>query len=306
MGATFYYFLKDAIRSQRDERRHADRAAARSGEDVFYPSWDSLRMEDLEVAPQMILTVTDPEGRIVRRLTGRTSGGVTPVTWDLRYPSLSPIGSGGEGGGNMGFGGGGGSGPYIVPGTYTVSLAKKVRGVITPVGEPRSFEVYILDDVDRPRSAEVLAFEQQAARLARAVLGANSAAGEAMTRVGLLQQALDRTPNADPQISVDLEALRNSLRAVQWAMNGDPTIARRRESTPPSLTTRLRRFTGGWGSLLHEVTGFHREQYDIVAGEFSGILARLRTLIETDLKRIEDAAEAAGAPWTSGRIPNWP
>jgi len=181
-----------------------------------------------------------------------------------------------------------------------------VRGEVTPVGEPQSFEVYLLDDVATPRSAEVLAFEQQAARLQRAVLGANSAAGEAMTRIGLLKRALDQTPNADPQIRTDLMALENSLRDVQWAMNGDPTVRRRRQSTPPSLTGRLRRFTGGWGSLLHEVTGFHREQYDVVAGEFSGILARFRTLIDTDLKRIEDAAEAAGAPWTSGRIPNWP
>jgi photosystem II stability/assembly factor-like uncharacterized protein len=305
-GATFYYYLKETIRTQRQERQRADQAAARRGEDVFYPSWDSLRTEDLEVAPQMILTVTDPEGRIVRRLTGRTTSGVTRVTWDLRYPSSSPIRSGGAPSGFGGFGGGGGSGPYVVPGAYTVSLAKTVRGETTQVGEPQSFEVYLLDDVATPRSAEVLAFEQQAARLQRAVLGANSAAGEVMTRIGLLEQALDQTPNADPQIRTDLAALKNSVREAQWAMNGDPTVGRRRESTPPSLTGRLRRFTGGWGGLLHEVTGFHREQYDIVAGEFSGILARLRTLIETDLKQIEDAAEAAGAPWTSGRIPNWP
>jgi len=136
--------------------------------------------------------------------------------------------------------------------------------------------------------------EQQAAQLARAVLGADAAAGEAMSRIGLLEQALDRAPHADPQISADLTALKNSLREVQWAMNGDPTVGRRRESTPPSLTGRLRRFTGGWGTLLHEVTGFHREQYDIVAGEFSGILARLRTLIETDLKRGSGRAGTLG------------
>ena len=152
---------------------------------------------------------------------------------------------------------------------------------------------------------EVLAFEQQAARLQRAMLGANSAAGEALTRIGLLERALNETPNAAARIRQDLRALQNSVREIQWALNGDPTIALRRESTPPSLTGRLRRFTGGWGDLLHEVTGFHREQYDIVAGEFGGILSRLRQLVEVDLKQIEDAAEAAGAPWTSGRIPNW-
>ena len=301
-GATFHYYLKDAILTLRQERQRADQAAARRGEDVFYPSWDSLRLEDIEGSPQMILTVRDPEGRLVRRLTGPTSAGVSRVTWDLRYPSTNPIGSGG---GSGGFGGGGDSGPYVVPGTYTVSLAKQVRGEVTPVGEPQSFEVYLLDDVPNPRSAAVLAFEQQAARLHRAVLGANAAAGEVMTRIGLLEQALDRAPNADPQIRADLTAFKNNIRDIQWALTGDPTIARRNEATPPSLTGRLRRFAGGWGGLLHEVTGLHREQYEIVAAEFGGILGRLRQLVEVDLKRIEDAAEAAGAPWTSGRIPNW-
>ena len=32
---------------------------------------------------------------------------------------------------------------------------------------------------------------------------------------------------------------------------------------------------------------------------------RLLLALETDLKRLEDNAEAAGVPWTSGRIPKW-
>ncbi len=305
-GATLYYYLKDAIRSRQQQREQADRAAARRGEDVFYPSWDELREEDLEDAPQMVLTVTDQEGRVVRRLTGRTSAGVNRVTWDLRYPSTTPVTSGGGGGGGFGgFGGGGGSGPYVIPGTYTVSLAKLVDGVATPVGESQSFEVYPLDDVATPRSAEVLAFQQQTARLQRAVLGTNAAAREAMTRIDLLKTAIDQTPGADPQIMNDLRTLENSIREIQWELSGDPTIGRRNEATPTSLIQRLGRATSGWSSLLHEVTGLQREQYDVVAAEFSGILDRLRPLIEVELKRIEDAAEAAGAPWTSGRLPSW-
>ena len=33
--------------------------------------------------------------------------------------------------------------------------------------------------------------------------------------------------------------------------------------------------------------------------------AQARTLVEQDLKRVEDQAEAAGVPWTSGRVPVW-
>ncbi len=304
-GAAIHYYLKDAIRTQRQERQRADRAAARRGEDVFYPSWDSLRAEDLQEVPQMILTISDQDGNIVRRLTGRTSAGVTRVMWDLRYPSLRPITSGGGGGGFGGFGGGGSGGPYVVPGTYVVSLARMVDGVVTPLGEPQSFEVYPLDEVATIRSAEVVAFQQQTASLQRAVLGTNAAMGEAMARIGLLKRALNATPNADPQLTGDLRTLESSIRELQWELTGDPTVGRRGEATPTSLMQRMNRATSGWSGLLHEVTGLQREQYDVVAAEFGGILAQLRPLMEVELKRIEDAAEAAGAPWTSGRLPTW-
>jgi len=224
--------------------------------------------------------------------------------WDLRYPSLRPITSGGGGGRFGGFGGGGG-GPYVVPGTYAVSLARMVDGVVTPLGEPQIFEVYPLDDVATPRSAEVVAFQQETARLQRALLGTNAAMGEAMTRIGLLKRALNATPNADPQLTEDLRTLANSIRKLQWELTGDPTLRRRGEATPTSLMQRMNRATSGWSGLLHDVTGLQREQYDVVAAEFSGLLAQLRPLMEVELNRIEDAAEAAGAPWTSGRLPTW-
>jgi hypothetical protein len=70
--------------------------------------------------------------------------------------------------------------------------------------------------------------------------------------------------------------------------------------------TRLARITGGvWSQSLTGPTATQQRHYQIIAAEFEGILSRLRRFIETDLKRVEDAAEAAGAPWTSGRVPTW-
>jgi hypothetical protein len=34
-------------------------------------------------------------------------------------------------------------------------------------------------------------------------------------------------------------------------------------------------------------------------------LAKLRTLAEVDLVKLEKDMEAAGAPWTPGRVPVW-
>ncbi len=310
-GAAFYYSVKEAIRTRKATRQRAERDAARRGENVFYPPWDSLRLEDREPQPEMLLTVTDDAGRVVRRLTGPVSAGLHRVTWDLRFPPATPVtstrrGGGGGGGGGGGFGFGGGAGPYVVPGTYTVTLARHVDGVVTPVGQPQSFEVYQLDQGVTPRSPAVLAFQRQAAALQRAVLGANAAAGEARDRIALLRRALEETPGDVAGLAGALRVLDDSLQAVQDALNGDPTPERRAEPAPPSLRDRLGRFTGGaWSSSLQEPTGTQRRQYEIIAAEFGGILERLRRLVETDLERLEGVAEAAGAPWTSGRVPEW-
>jgi hypothetical protein len=295
------------------ERERADRAAARRGEDVFYPSWDSLRLEDSEIPAQMIITIRDPEGNLVTRLTGRTSSGITTVQWNLRYPSATPIRSGGGGGGFGGFGGGGfggggnqaHNGPYIIPGSYTVSLATFDDGMVTEFGAPQPFDVYMLDQTQR--SPEVLAFQKEVQRLQRAVLGANAAAGEAQTMITNLETAFERVPldNSD-EIQNDVETLRRNLQDVQWDLNGDPTVRRRAESSPTSLSQRLGRITGGsWSGTLTEVTGMHHEQYQLVGDEFVTILANLRTLIQIDLKRLQDLADEVGAPWTSGRLPVW-
>jgi hypothetical protein len=185
-------------------------------------------------------------------------------------------------------------------------MAKRVDGKVTPLGEPVSFEVYPLDSGATPRSAAVLAFQQQTAKLARAVLGANALATETMNRLNLLEKALQATPSADAKLSADARVLEEKLRDIQTSLAGDRTAARRSESFPPSLLSRLNEITNGlWSSTLGDATNTQKHQYDIVGSEFGDVLAQLRTLVTVDLRQLEDSAEAAGAPWTSGRIPTW-
>jgi hypothetical protein len=187
-----------------------------------------------------------------------------------------------------------------------VSLAKRVDGGVTAIGRPQTFEVYLLDGDRTPRTAAVLAFQEKARALQRAVLGANAALNDAVSRAGLLERALAQAPGAVDRIAADLRGVRDSLRAFQDVLSGDPTAERRQESAPASLVDRLGRITGGaWSGSLGAPTATQQRQYEIIAAEFGGILARLQRVIETDLKRVEDGAEAAGAPWTSGRLPTW-
>jgi len=56
---------------------------------------------------------------------------------------------------------------------------------------------------------------------------------------------------------------------------------------------------------LARPTKTQRESYQIASEEFAGELAKLRALIDVDLRSLERALDAAGAPWTPGRLPDW-
>lgn len=192
-----------------------------------------------------------------------------------------------------------------MPGTYTVAMARRVDGVTTPLGQPQRFEVYLLDG-DIPRTQAVVAFQQQTSRLQRAVMGTSSLIGETITQVQALRRALNDAPAATDNLARDARNIETRLRDLQIALSGDQTMGRRSEPTPPSLLSRLNGITNSlWSNTLSEPTATNRRQYDIVAAEFEKILAEVKPLIETELKRVEDQAEAAGVPWTPGRLPTW-
>jgi hypothetical protein len=301
-GATFTYSLKSDLRSRRAQRQAAERTTARRGGDVFYPSWDSLRVEDREEAPAAILTVTDAEGNVIRRLGGPTSAGIQRVSWDLRHaaptaPRPATPADDEEGGPR------GGGGALVPPGTYIVSLAKRVDGVTTPLGQPQKFEVYMLDG-QSSRSPAIVAFQEQAAKLQRAMTGASSLVDELSSRTQALLRAVEDAPAAGQKLGDDVRAIDRALRDIRETLNGDPTMSRRQEPTAPSLMSRLNVLSAATRTF-DAPTATQQRQYEIVSAEYAKVQTRLRAIVDSDLKRVEAAAEAAGVPWTSGRIPEW-
>ena len=52
-------------------------------------------------------------------------------------------------------------------------------------------------------------------------------------------------------------------------------------------------------------TQTHQQQYQIATDDFAVELKKLRTLVQVDLTKLEKEMEAAGSPWTPGRLPEW-
>ena len=143
------------------------------------------------------------------------------------------------------------------------------------------------------------------ARLQRAVLGATRVVGETQTRMTHIQRAIQDTPAATPAHLDRLHELEARLQDLRDQLWGDSTLAGRNEPTPPSIAGRVQRIVGAQWESTSAPTGTNRESYAHAASLFAPVLAELTRLVETDLEALESELEAAGAPWTPGRVPRW-
>lgn len=305
-GATFTYYLKDSIKSKRQQRKDAEREAARKGAPPPLPSKDELRAEEEEEAPAIVATVTDSDGRVIRTLSGSTSEGINRITWDLRTDAaVVPRATTATAGRRRRFGP---SGDLVMPGKYKVALAKRVAGVLTPLTSPVEFNV-VIEGASRVPEGDLqalAAFQKQTFALQRAVNGVSATADDLGSRLDMIRRALDQTPAATEKSKQQIRALTQRHRDLMRKLRGDQIIAARNENVPTSISDRVGFITSVSRGMLQKPTGTQREQYQIVSDEFAALLRELRQMIEVDLRALDKELDVAGAPWTPGRLPEWP
>jgi photosystem II stability/assembly factor-like uncharacterized protein len=304
-GATFTYYLKEELKTKKTKRQEAERDAQRKGAVIGLPTQSDFRAEEEEEAPAVIFTITDSAGRVVRRLTGPITAGMQRVSWDLRYPAPSlppPPNPEGEDPFNEGP-----AGPLVMPGAYKVSVAKRVDGVFTSLGQAQEFQV-IVEGQERMSPADrtaLVEFQQKVARLQRALQGTLATANALKPRLAAIRRALLETPAAPEKLLNDASALDKRTNEILRALQGDQALRQRNMNLPPSISERVGDIVGSQRMSTARPTQTQIDQYAAAAQEFETALNQLRQLIEGDLAKLEKQMEAAGAPWTPGRIPEW-
>jgi photosystem II stability/assembly factor-like uncharacterized protein len=301
-GAVFSYYLPEEIHSLKKQRQEAEKKLAGKGEDTPYPDWEALRAEDREEAPAVVLTVKDAEGQVIRRIKGETGKGFHRIAWDLRYPAPDPINITSEP--EFAPWQSPPSGPLATPGEYQVSLSQRVQGEWKDLAGPQVFVLKplfsggLVADDQQAR----LKFELEAAELYRAVSGADRATQEVESQLDHLMAALQETPAAGEDLAQQARALKARLQDLHVVLNGDTTISSRYEPVPLSLTGRIGYIIGGYWNSQAAVPQGYRDSLAIAEADYAAAIKELEE-IAAGVAGLGTAAEALGAPWTPGRLP---
>ena len=303
-GATVTWYLKDAIKTRKEKRQEAERDAERRRAPVSWPTRDQLRAEEEEETPAIVVTITDAGDRVVRRLTGPVGAGIQRLNWDLRYPAAN-LSAPPPPDADPDFEPP--SGPLVMPGTYKAVVAKRVDGALTPIGPPQEFQVVVegQENMSVSDRTALVEFQQKAVRLQRAVSGATQAANALRPRMTAIKRAIAETPSLPHRLYEDAMALEKRTNDILRSLSGDSAARQRNMNTPPSINDRVGYVVGAQRMSTARPTQTQQAQYTAAAHDFEGVLVQLRQLIEVDLARLEKQLEAAGAPWTPGRIPEW-
>lgn len=296
VGAVITYYLREAPKSLKAQRKSAESDAAENGDVVSYPDFDALRAEDDEQSSFLLFTIRDSEGNVVAREQKSASSGMKRFIWEFRYPGTTPVSANGF---SL-------SGPQVLPGTYTVEMHLSENGELSQMVEPVSFEVVPLNNASLPAEdkAAVLTFLQEVGELGRVIWGTNAVRSDMTDRLNALKNAVKATPEAPVEMLEEIREIESTLADVNRKLNGDRSVSSREFETLPGISGRLNSSIWGLYGTSSAPTASMRADFEIAREQFAPVYETMQKVLG-DVADLEEKLEEAGAPYTPGRLPVW-
>lgn len=304
-GAVITYYLKDVPKTAKQIRKEKEKELFNKSEKIPIPSDAVLAAEEREVATYIIVTVTDEAGNIIRKINKAASKGINRVNWDLRYAQFTPIDAKDKFDPTAKTG----SGSMVMPGKYKVSLAMVYNETLKELAGPIEFNVEALRNttLPAPERQVLVAFQKKAGEITRAVQGTDRFLSEMIKRVETLRQVAVNTPEAPFDIHEKLSDLSLQLQELnlKFSRPSNKPSAEENPPAPPTLNDRISVLAYTHSMSTAALTRNEQNAYDAIMEEFPPVYDKIKSLYEFDLKNIEAELEKYGAPWSSGRLPEW-
>ena len=302
-GAVFSLYVKDVPKTLKEQRKEKESALEKEKKDVFYPTLEELKQEQLEEKAQLIWIIRDSTGTEIRKLTSSPSKGISRMNWNLRLETTSPINPNKHAPGRYESAD---EGALVTAGTYSVEIVLVKDGKSELLVPKTTFKVKALNNqtLAATNKAELMQFRKQVAELGRSISGSGKLMQETSEKLNLMKIAITNYPNADIKLLEEVRAIKLGLNDCSTLLYGDGLKASREFETTPSITGRL----GNVEYQLYEsTTGVTKTQKDnvaIAAEEYVVFRKQLDALI-IRVKTLETKLEAVPIPYTKGNDENW-
>ena len=302
IGATIQYYLRDGYKSLKDKRREMEKERIKNNLPVYYPSADSIRMEDKEEAPVLYLSICDEKGNEVRKIQQSLSKGLKRVVWDGRYESTAPVDFSEPDVSNPYYSPD--RGPQAIPGKYSVQLIRVQNGKTELLGSKMNFELKTLNQsaLPLPDQQALKTFNSQLAEFRRVALGTYTYWEQLKERIKYLKKGIATGMGNTLGLMEDIQKFESLNRKLELEWNGDESLARREFETLPGFAGALENIVGSTWSQSMGLTQTQTEKLDRLKVDFKRIYAMVKEADQM-VRGIEAKAENLKMPATIGRLP---
>jgi photosystem II stability/assembly factor-like uncharacterized protein len=308
-GATITYYVDTVPKTDRDLRKDKDKKLFEKGEFIPQPTAKELSLEEREIKPYLIFTISDDEGNVIRKLYKSASKGVGRITWNFTHAGYQPVRAAEkfnpvpETGERSRWGGGGIS---VMPGKYFVSMALYAKGEVKELAGPEPFICKPLDIVTLPvtDSEAKEKWTKEMTAFAKTAYGAISYAAELDGKVNTIMQTIHQTTEAPASLMQEAVALSDEMNEITYLIRGI-SVGASTEETPPSpasLSARLSTMSRSLYGNSGDISGIADQQFQVLKKEFPVLLGRIQKA-GAAVDALNAKLDEIKAPWTSGRVP---
>lgn len=299
--AVITYYYDTSFSSLKEQRQKKEQKLIKSKSNTVYPSYNDLAAESEESKPELVFTIKDNNGLVVKNVFKSVKEGIQRFHWDLRYTLQDPIDLSAPAFYNP-FGGRD-EGSLVVPGIYTVEMGLLKDGSLTSLTSPVNFEIKALANTELPAEnrKDKVAFQKDLAKLQADFGIVQNLLSESRNKLRYIKAAIKRAEQPIGQMSLDVKAIEKQLKDIQIAMYGDPIKRRLDIDQPLSPANRL-------GSIGYEQkystatpTQTHKDSYLIAKEAVNIIKSQMETLYNKTIKELEKELINTGVPYTPGR-----
>lgn len=296
VGATITYYLNEGLQTLSEARRKAENKVVKSGGSPTYPDIETLRKEDREQAPYVLIEILNEPGDVVARYREtKVSKGINQTVWDFRTETTTPVKLKDSDPGRYGTPD---WGALASPGQYTAKFYRVQLGEVTELGASSPFKIKLLhdDQISKVDLAALTSFIDQVNELRKDVRGTNAQFGELKKRLDYMHMAVLQAPGASLDIIARVDDLMNELSDARMLMNGDPSKRKREMETYGGIMSRVEMIAYNLYNHTEAPTNFEiaslktaREEYD----QLKPIIATISSKIDA----LAEELEAAGSPY---------